>query len=40
MSVHYNLRPRPTVTATEGMDVEQAPEGPGHGPAPTQVEEG
>jgi len=40
MSDHYNLRPRPTVTATEGMDVEQAPEGPGHGPAPTQVEEG
>jgi len=43
---HYNLRPRPTVTATEGMDVEQTPEGPGPmvaelpGPAPTQVEEG
>jgi len=46
MSDHYNLRPRPTVTATEGMDVEQAPEGPGPmaaelpGPTPTQVEEG
>ena len=46
MSDHYNLRPRHTVTATEGMDIEQAPEGPGPmvaelpGPAPTQVEEG
>jgi len=28
MSDHYNLRLRPTVTANEGMDVEQAPEGP------------
>jgi len=46
MSDHYNLRPRPTVTATEGLNVEQTHEGMGPmaaelpGPAPTQVEEG
>ena len=46
MSDYYNLRPRSSVTATEGFNVEQAPEGPGPmaaelaGPAPTQVEEG
>jgi len=46
MTDHYNLRPRSSVTTTEGFDIEQAPEGPGPmaaelaGPAPTQVQEG
>jgi len=46
MADYYNLRPRPSVTATEGFNVEQAPEGPGPmaaelaGPAPNQAEEG
>ena len=46
MSDHYNFRLRPIVTATEGMDVEQAPEGLGpmaaelSGTADTQVDNG
>jgi len=46
MADYYNLRPRSSVTATEGFNVEQTPEGPGPmaaelaGPAPTQAEEG
>ena len=46
MTDHYNLRPRSSVTATEGFNVEQTPEGPGPmaaelaGPAPTQAEGG
>ena len=42
MSDYYNLRPRPSVTATEGFNVEQTPEGPGPMAAElaTQVQEG
>ena len=46
MSDHYNLRPRPTVTSTEGMLEDQELGGPGpmfaklSGPAPTQAGEG
>jgi len=42
MSDYYNLRPRPSVTAAEGFNVEQTPEGPGPMAAElaTQVQEG
>ena len=46
MTDRYSLRPRPIITSTEGVTLEQELGGPGpmvaelSGPAPTQVEEG